>query len=664
MLQIRRSRPGSPGLGEALQASRPRAASLRTRLRLSIVALVSVLVLVQGVASLRMIANAQFEDAVEKSQSIAFQVRSLLIDSLNQKAAAASPPPASLAETVKLWTSLLEHDPSLNMLLEKLLASSRVAVEIQVCDQEGRILASSSPSRPRVTYRSLENFEEWRLRRLWERLYEVLTESKEYSTVVPLGVPQLERPLFTIHVLVSSVLLRDRMLPQIRSIAGTSLATVLAAILLAVLFSNLVLRSLDALGRRIDQITAGGFVPASEGNSGESREVAAVRSKLNLLSEQFRGAREDAMQLRGNIDRLLESLEAAVMMFDVDHRLVLAGKQAEALLGKSREEMTGHTLETLFPPESALGATIQQALRERVSLRDRPAVLLRSPLPPVRVLASVELLESLPGLHRLGVLVTLRDVESRRQLHSRLDVSSRLTAINRLTGGVAHEIKNPLNAIALHLEVLKAKLSEPHVVETELEVIEREIARLDRVVKTFLDFTRPFELKIETVDLAGLLQEVAALVEPEARRNGVKVALDDGAATAAVRGDHDLLKQAILNVVVNGIEAMRNGGRLRLRVEREAEECVVRVADEGPGIPPHLRERIFDLYFTTKEEGTGIGLAMTFRVVHLHNATIDFTTEAGKGTTFRMRFPASEDLRRPEGDAVGVPERSASVQYT
>jgi signal transduction histidine kinase len=622
----------------------PRSASLRLRLRLSMIGLVALLALVQGLVTLRMTAESQFQDAVEKSQAIAFQVRSLLVDSLNQRTAMANPPPATLEETVALWTSLLEGDPSLEALLEKLLASSRVAVEIQVCDRDGRILASSSPARRRVTYRSLESLDAWSLRRLWDRLYEVLVESKEYATVLPLGVPQLERPLFTIHVIVSSVLLRHGILPPMRSIAITSLATILAAVLLAVVFSNVVVRSLDALGRRIDLITSGEFPSPGEPPPGESREVAAVTSKLDLLSAQYRGAREDALQLRGNIDRLLESLEAAVLMFDVDHRLVLAGRPAEALLGARREEIVGRTLETLFPPATPVGAAIEAALRERIVVRDRPAMLVRPHLPPLRVLLSVDLLERPRGLDRLGILVTLRDVESRRQLRSQLDVSSRLAAINRLTGGVAHEIKNPLNAIALHLEVLKAKLAEPHLVDPELRVIEREIARLDRVVKTFLDFTRPFELKIATVDLDGLLREVAALVAPEASRSGVVVEIDAGGPGALVRGDRDLLKQAILNVVVNGIEAMPNGGRLRLGVERAGEDWVVRVADEGHGIPPDLRDRIFDLYFTTKEEGTGIGLAMTFRVIHLHNATIDFTSEVGRGATFWMRFPAAEEL--------------------
>ena len=616
----------------------------------------------QGAATLKLTAGAQFEDAIESSKSIAFQVRSLLLDALNRKTLAVSPPPETLADTVVLWTSFIEQDPGWNAMLEKLLASSRTAVEIQICDTSGRILASSSPARPRMTYRSTEDFDQWRRRRLWDRLYEVLLESREYVTVVPLGVAGLDQPLFTIRVIASSVLLRAGILPQIRSLAITALLALLGAVLVAVAFSNLVVRALDVLGRRIERIAAGEFDPPADSSSRESSEIAAVSSKLTLLSEQVRGVREDASLLRGNVDQLLESLEAAVLMFDAGHRLVLAGRRAESLLGADRRQLIGENLDALFPPSTPLGALIQDALSLRVSFRDRLTVLLRPGAPSTQVLASVELLERSQDQRRLGVLITLRDVEPRRWLRSQLDVSGRLAAINRLTSGVAHEIKNPLNAIALHLELLKAKLADPSLVKTELQVIEREITRLDRVVKTFLDFTRPFELKIETVDLSALLREVAALVRPEAERNGVQIELALPAAGALVRGDLDLLKQALLNVVVNGIEAMREGGRLDLELRREEDEYVVSVADQGPGIPPELEDKIFNLYFTTKAEGTGIGLAVTFRVIHLHGAAIDFSTELGKGTVFRMRFPVLDEPGRPEAGQADGERRSVAAE--
>ena len=613
--------------------------SLRNRLRFSITSLVTVMVAIQFLATIRVTAEASLREALERSQAIATQVRSLLSDRLGQEAQRAKPPPADLEQSITLWTKVLENDASIAGLLEKLMASSSVAVEIQVCDQVGKILASSSPSSSRLTYRSLPDFQEWNIRTLWSRLFEVLTQRHEYSTSIPMGAAKLDRPIFTVRVIVSSVLLRNELMPQIYNLAATSALSLLAAMLLAVLFSNMVLRALNRLAKRIDYLTAGDFASASASQGRESEEIAAVSSKLNLLSEQFR----DAVRVRGNIDHLLRSMEAGVLMFDPDQRLVLAGQPAERMMGHSRDNLIGRRIEEIFPPETSLGAAVKVAVERRMPFRDRPAILEYDGRPPLRLMVSVELLENLPGLHQLGTLITLRDVESRRRLQSQIDVSARLTAINRLTGGVAHEIKNPLNAIALHLEVLKAKLSQPSGVDAEMEVIEREIARLDRVVKTFLDFTRPVELQMNSLDLVGLLREVTALVEPEARKAGVEVAFKPIVRSAIIEADQDLIKHAVLNVVMNGIESMESSGRLGITIAQSGGDYELSITDEGAGIPPEVRDKIFNLYFTTKTGGSGIGLAMTFRVIHLHNATIEFTSDLGKGTTFRLRFAASEE---------------------
>jgi signal transduction histidine kinase len=277
-----------------------------------------------------------------------------------------------------------------------------------------------------------------------------------------------------------------------------------------------------------------------------------------------------------------------------------------------------------------VGALIAKAVALRQSLRDEMVTL-----GTAHVLLNVEVLRKTPDGGDLGTLVTLRDSESRRQLERQLDVSSRLAAISRLTGGVAHEIKNPLNAIALHLEVLRARLNGP---QPEIEVIAKEIKRLDHVVKTFLNFNKPFDVRARPVDLAFLTREAVDLIGVEARQKGIRVEMEL-ADQAWINGDRELLTQAILNVVVNAIEAMKDRGRLELRVDRAAGQCSVRITDEGPGIPPELRDKIFNLYFSTKKNGSGIGLATTFRVVHLHGGSIDLASEVGKGTSFRLGFP-------------------------
>lgn len=225
---------------------------------------------------------------------------------------------------------------------------------------------------------------------------------------------------------------------------------------------------------------------------------------------------------------------------------------------------------------------------------------------------------------------------------SQLDVATRLSAISRLSSGVAHEIKNPLNAILLRLDLLKVRLGESdEEVMHELDVLSKEVLRLNRVVTTFLDFSRPVEVHFEDLDLGALVRDVAELVRPQATVGKIAVMCEVPAQPAMMRGDPDLLKQAVLNLVTNAVEAMSpNEGILRVSVTKSADNWVLEVADTGPGIPPALRDKVFQLYFTSKAKGSGIGLAMTYRAAQLHNGTISFSSESGRGTTFRLELPA------------------------
>ncbi len=609
-------------------------ASLKSRLRASIVTLVTLLVLSQCLVSLHITAESHFLGALERSRSIAQQVRNLVLLRMSERLGNAPAAPQS-------WRDNLAGDNALAALLEKTVATSSGVSRILVCDDDGRVLAASDAATAQAVARSLADFGAWNQRVLWVRLVEVLTESRDYAILQDLGASGGQAPGFTLRVELSSNLLRAGILPQVRSLALVSLLSMLSSMLIGVFFSNAMLLSLRRLGRRIEQITTGEFTQEQE-SARESREFADVQSKLDQLSERFRGAREDASQLRANIERMLVRLEEALLLFDPDERLLVANLPTRRLLDRDHRDWIGKPLRQIFPAGSPLGDVLRQAIERRQSVRDHTVVWERRG-GPLRLLVNLELLGEASG-HRFGALLSLRDAETRRQIRTQLDVSSRLAAINRLTGGVAHEIKNPLNSMALHLEVLRARVAGSPEVDREVEVLGGEIARLDRVVKTFLDFARPVELHMSRIDLVPLLEQVVALVLPQARQQNVAVEFIPPPATAFLRADADLIKQAILNVVVNGLEAMPTGGRLLLRLDTTAEEFVIRVTDQGPGIPPEVRDKIFHLYFTTKQSGSGIGLAMTFRAIQLHNATIEFTSEPGQGTTFRLGFPVADDF--------------------
>jgi signal transduction histidine kinase len=221
-----------------------------------------------------------------------------------------------------------------------------------------------------------------------------------------------------------------------------------------------------------------------------------------------------------------------------------------------------------------------------------------------------------------------------------LQVSERLAALGRITAGVAHEVKNPLNSMRLWLELLRESL--PHDrdgARQAVRVLDKEIDRLDNVVKRFLDFTKPVEVHLEETQLAELLDDVLRVAEPQLRQANVQVARLLPIDVPPVFVDRALLKQAVLNLVLNAVEAMPDGGQLRLVLSRRGDAAEITVGDTGRGIAPEDRPKVFQLFFTTRPGGSGIGLATTFRIVQLHNGSIDFTSEVDRGTTFRIELP-------------------------
>ena len=256
--------------------------------------------------------------------------------------------------------------------------------------------------------------------------------------------------------------------------------------------------------------------------------------------------------------------------------------------------------------------------------------------PDAQELALIEAKLSLLGESFRGA----RADATEKHLENQLALARRLTAINSLTGRVAHEIKNPLNSIALRLEMLRSGMAgESPDVDDQFTVLSAEIMRLDRVVRTFLDFNRPVDLNLEPVDLAGIVAEILSFLEPEATAHGVRISFDRPESPVVVEAGRDLLRQALLNIAVNAIEAMDHGGDLTARIERSENTCAIVIADTGPGIPPDQRAQIFQLYYTTRPKGTGIGLAMAFRAAQLHGGTIEVKSEMGKGTEFRVVLP-------------------------
>jgi len=250
---------------------------------------------------------------------------------------------------------------------------------------------------------------------------------------------------------------------------------------------------------------------------------------------------------------------------------------------------------------------------------------------------------------QIGALLIMRDSESVRRIEDEIEMSRRLSASSRVTRGVGHEFKNPINAIVLHLHLLQNKLAEIDPgTRRHVDIIDSEIRRLDRLVQRLMDIYPRRDLLLEHTDLRALLEDVAQLAHPEAEQHGVQIALDfDDVSPLPVKVDNDFMKQAILNVVINGIQAMPDGGTLTIRAREVQGLVTTEIIDTGSGISPEVQDKIFELYFTTKQDGSGIGLAQTYQVLQWHYGGVDFETTPGQGTTFRLRLPVAQSSPAP-----------------
>jgi PAS domain S-box-containing protein len=342
--------------------------------------------------------------------------------------------------------------------------------------------------------------------------------------------------------------------------------------------------------------------------------------------------------MRENLNSVMAGLEDGLILFTRDARAVMVSPAAEKFLGAPSGEFLGRRVADIFPP----GHPLHDALRiEGDELSEIAAETdLETSDGPKRVNVSVQAIQE--DGERIGALVTLRDLDSLESIDTQLKVSERLAALGNITAGVAHEVKNPLNSMRLWLENLKESLSfdgDNSSARQAVQVLDKEIDRLDQVVKRFLDFTRPMDVRLEATQLADLLKEVLEIAKPQLEKSNIQLAQLLPIDVPEVYVDRALLKQAVLNLVLNAAEAMPNGGQLRLVLSRRGEMAEITVGDTGKGIPPENQQKIFQLFFTTRPGGSGIGLASTFRIVQLHNGSINFTSEVGRGTTFRIELP-------------------------
>jgi PAS domain S-box-containing protein len=612
---------------------------LRTKLTLVMTGLVLAVVAVVSAVFVARLVMQVMRTANDRARFVAEQVflqsQHALTNAAEQGSRPATGSPDDIYDYVR---HAFEVDRGLNSLLDAAVDYSPSIDEVTIADRDGIAMLSSDVSLQGTYVPRRTRLDQLLQSGFFQQMRVLYGPPRMYEVDLPFNMSG--KPFGDVRIGLPSALLRNELTPGLRTAGRIVLVALLLSTALAAVVSRATLAPLADISAQLDRISAGQFDPAAipvRGLAGRADELGQVSQKITQVGQQLRGVHEIFSTLRDNLDQVMAGLEDGLILFTRDSRAVMVSPAAEKFLGAPAGEFMGRLAEEIFPAQHPL----RQALRiegGQFASVAATEVEIETEQGLKRVGVSVQPVEE-DGT-RMGALVTLRDLDSLESIGTQLQVSERLAALGRITAGVAHEVKNPLNSMRLWLENLREALPrEQDGARHAVQVLDMEIDRLDTVVKRFLDFTKPMELRLEETQLAELLAEVVRVAQPQLRKAKVQVAQLLPIDVPPVRVDRALLKQAVLNLVLNAVEAMGNGGQLRLMLSRRGEMAEIAVEDTGRGIAPEHRQKVFQLFFTTRPGGSGIGLASTFRIVQLHNGSIDFNSEVGRGTTFRIELP-------------------------
>jgi len=603
--------------------------SVRAKQIAGVTSLVGLIVLVLTLLQLNAVARISLDETGSRAE--------MLANSIYQSAfgVLVMGPAAEMSGAAWDPRAALQGDLGIRSILESAIAYSDNVTYAAIVDDAGVAVVHSSPELEGTTMTAQEPFAALVGQRPLTRARTIYSDATNYEVQQPLLVGERE---WTVRVGVSTLLIADQLWNTFRQAITTALVALAVALLVSLLLTQWMLRPIHVIRSGLTRLGRGESGVTLDLPPGE--EFRELGTSFDALSAQLTAARDQkSSHVPTAYETMVASLEDAVALFDRDGAVMFTNPAMDAVLPTLAP---GVKIADALPGDHPARRLVQESLQSRrphgpVVARlagggreERERQLATHPVPGT-------------GTDELaGVMLVARNLDYLSQVHSTISYSRKLAALGRLFAGVTHEVKNPLNAMTIHLELLKGKLAKAGSsadIAKHVDVIGAEIKRLDEVVVNFLKFTRPEELKLEPVDLDRMISHVARTVEPEAKAHGVTVKVDVPESLPPVNGDASMLGQVFMNLAVNAVQAMPDGGTLRFDARAMGRRVRVDVVDTGKGISPENLAKIFDLYFTTKKKGSGIGLSMVYRIIQLHDGEVEVSSTPGAGTQFRIFLP-------------------------
>lgn len=370
--------------------------------------------------------------------------------------------------------------------------------------------------------------------------------------------------------------------------------------------------------------------------------VSKVMGKLERMD--LHGLRSFIRQLTEERDFfyfIFDSMTEGVLITDEEHLVIFVNNTASVLLNMPENRLRRRSVFSCIR-SADLHSMLQNALVNHERIRNREVGLAG---PSERIL-NLNVFPLLKEGVSFGNVIIFMDITREKKEQQQLRRAESMAALSAITAGIAHEIKNPLGAIDLHLQLMERKLRKESKrgderLQNYLQVVQQEVKRLNTIVVDFLAAIRPMKVNPSRISPNRIIEDLAGLIEVglEAQHTELQLALDD--SVPGILLDYRLTRQALLNLINNAKEALEEGGFIRIVTRVDGDFAVVEVIDNGPGIDKAKLNSIFEPYYTSKNYGTGLGLTIVYRIVQEQNGQIQVQSEPGEGTLFRLRFPLS-----------------------
>jgi signal transduction histidine kinase/PAS domain-containing protein len=537
--------------------------------------------------------------------------------------------------------SALEQDGGIRSLLESAFAYSRGVTYAAIVNRDGVAVVHNLPTEEGKHIPEQED-----LSKIVDQNSFSVLQAVWYDRTYEMRQPLLfgDQQFGSIRIGISTLLvksdLRDALNLALYHIALALVVSTIGSMLLA----QWMLRPIHVIQSGLTRLGRGELDVRLDLPDGQ--EFKDLGSSFATVSAQLSESRAKPASQPTDFESIVDNLEDAVALYSPDGKTIFSNPAMEALLPGLTEPVRSLVDRTLAShhPQGPVSLSVGEQTPE--------------------LLVVTHPIDDADG-HFVGAMLVARNLGFMTQVHSTLNYSRKLAALGRLMAGVAHEVKNPLNAMTIHLELLKNKLERVPVgsalavtspssvgplasdlgprtadVSKHVDIISKEITRLDQVLNGFLRFARPDELRLQPLQLETIVSDVVTTITPEAERMRVTVRTELPRGLPDVNADAAMLRQALLNLALNACQAMPDGGTLKISCRTAARRRVeIDVEDTGVGIPPEHLQKIFDLYFTTKEKGTGVGLSMVYRIVQLHDGEVEVQSTPGHGTRFRLVLP-------------------------